>query len=153
MKYLCGLFFAAFLLGSTQASEAQFLAQDIDVERRVVAISAELRCLVCQNETIAASNADLAQDLRRELRTMVKAGKSDAEIKEFMVTRYGDFILYRPPFKPLTWFLWIGPFLLMLAGVVALFRYLRERNKIVNVRPLTDEERMRAQALIDESNP
>lgn len=141
---------ALFFVGSVLAKEAQSLAQDPVVEQRVIAISEEMRCLVCQNESLAGSHADLAQDLRRELREMIKEGKSDAEIKDFMVSRYGDFVLYRPPFKPLTWLLWIGPFLLMVAGVAALFRYLRRRGRSVETKPLTDEERARAQALLDE---
>ena len=117
----------------------------------MLSISEEMRCLVCQNESLAASRADLALDLRRELRTMIKQGKSDGEIREFMVSRYGDFVLYRPPVKPTTWLLWIGPFALMLAGVVALFIYLRRRNaEIEETGPadLTDEEYRRAETLL-----
>jgi cytochrome c-type biogenesis protein CcmH len=94
-------------------------------------------------------------DLRRELRTLIKQGKTDSEIKEFMVSRYGDFVLYRPPVKPTTWLLWAGPFGLMLLGVVALFIYLRRRNaEITDKGPagLTDEERKRAEALLKESD-
>ena len=110
-----------------------------------------MRCLVCQNESLAGSRADLAMDLRRELRGLIKQGKSDAEIREFMVSRYGDFVLYRPPVKPTTWLLWAGPFLLMLGGVVALLVYLRRRNREVGPPVLTDQESLRAEALLQES--
>jgi cytochrome c-type biogenesis protein CcmH len=84
------------------AKEAAPLAQDEVAEKRLVAISSELRCLVCQNESLAGSNAELAQDLRREIRTMILDGKSDGEIMDFMVSRYGDFVRYRPPLKGTT---------------------------------------------------
>ena len=90
---------------AAQANEAQPLAEDPVVEKRMVAISAELRCLVCQNESLAGSRADLALDLKREIRSLIKAGKSDAEIMDFMVSRYGDFVRYRPPVNPVTWLL------------------------------------------------
>ena len=100
---------AAFNLGYSK--EAAPLAQDEAVEKRMVVISEELRCLVCQNESLAASRADLAQDLRREIREQIGQGKSDAEILDFMVGRYGDFVRYRPPLKGTTLLLWFGPFL------------------------------------------
>ncbi len=153
MKYLLTLVFLLLSFGPVLAKEAESLAQDPVVEQRLIAISGEMRCLVCQNESLAGSHADLAQDLRRELRVMIKDGKTDAEIKAFMVSRYGDFVLYRPPFKPLTWMLWLGPFLLMIFGVAALLRHLRRRSRSVDMVPLTDEERERAQTLLDESNP
>jgi cytochrome c-type biogenesis protein CcmH/NrfF len=88
------------------------MAADVEIEKRMVAISEELRCLVCQNESLAGSHAELAQDLRREIRKMIAEGKSDKEILDFMVGRYGDFVRYSPPVKPTTWLLWGGPFLL-----------------------------------------
>jgi cytochrome c-type biogenesis protein CcmH len=150
VKYLFALVLVLLSIGSVQAKEAEPLAQDPVVEKRLIAISEEMRCLVCQNESLAGSHADLAQDLRRELRELIKDGKTDAEIKDFMVSRYGDFVLYRPPFKPLTWMLWVGPFLLMVVGVAALLRYLRRRGRSVETAPLTDDERAQAQALLDE---
>lgn len=150
MKYLFALVLVLFSVGAVQAKEAVALAQDPVVEQRLIAISEEMRCLVCQNESLAGSHADLAQDLRRELRELIKDGKTDAEIKDFMVSRYGDFVLYRPPFKPITWMLWVGPFLLMVAGVAALLLYLRKRGRSVETKPLTGEEHARAQALMDE---
>ena len=95
----------------SQAGEAPLLAQDPVVEQRLLLISEELRCLVCQNESLAGSRADLAVDLRREIRTLITDGKSDQDIMDFMVSRYGDFVRYRPPFKPVTWLLWLGPLL------------------------------------------
>ncbi len=136
------------------AKEASLMAEDPVVEQRLIAISEELRCLVCQNESLAGSRADLAMDLRRELRTLIKQGKTDAEIREFMVSRYGDFVLYRPPVKPTTWLLWAAPFGLMAAGLVALFMYLRRRNSEVanTATGLTDEESKRAEALLQEGD-
>lgn len=107
---------------ATFANEAQPLADDPVVEQRLNAIAEELRCLVCQNESLAGSRADLALDLRRELRGLIKAGKSDVEIKDFMVSRYGDFVLYRPPVKPKTWLLWFAPLILLLIGLLVLVR-------------------------------
>ena len=147
---LCGL---SLWAGSAVAKEAVPLAEDPVVEQRLIAISEELRCLVCQNESLAGSRADLAMDLRREVRDLIKQGKSDAEIKAFLVDRYGDFILYRPPLKPSTWLLWVGPFGLAVLGVVLLMRYLRRRElDIPDEVALTEDERKRAQALLNESD-
>ena len=104
------------LLPVSWAKEAVPVAEDPEVERRMVTLSEDLRCLVCQNETIAASRADFANDLRREIREQMKANKSDKEIVDFMVARYGDFVLYRPPVKSTTLFLWFGPFIFLLVG-------------------------------------
>ena len=127
MKYALALILALHCALSSWAGEAVPLAEDPVVEQRMIAISEELRCLVCQNESLAGSRADLAQDLRRELRTLVKANKSDAEIKEYLVSRYGDFVLYKPPFKPVTWLLWFGPLLLLVFSVSMLILHLRRR--------------------------
>ncbi len=137
------------------ANEAAPLAADPVAEKRLIKLSEELRCLVCQNQNIADSNAELAQDLRREIRGMIAAGKSDKEIIDFMVVRYGDFVLYRPPVKATTLLLWAGPLLLMLAGLVALVRYLRQRDRrVTDDAPLSAEEAQRAAALLNESrNP
>ena len=132
------------------AKEAVPLADDPVVEQRLIAISEEMRCLVCQNESLAGSRAELAQDLRRELRELIRAGRTDAEIRDFMVSRYGDFVLYRPPVKPTTILLWAGPFVLLLAGVIVLLVYLRRRNRALDRDELTDDETSRAQALLRE---
>ncbi|MES2948257.1 MAG: cytochrome c-type biogenesis protein [Pseudomonadota bacterium] len=153
MKYFYALLLVVFACGGAEAKDAVLLAEDPVVEQRLISISEELRCLVCQNESLAGSRADLAMDLRRELRTLIKQGKTDNEIKEFMVSRYGDFVLYRPPVKPTTWLLWAGPFGLMGAGLFALFVYLRRRNtEIVGTTALTDEEHKRAEALLQEGD-
>lgn len=130
------------------AKEAAPLAQDEAVEKRMVTISEELRCLVCQNESLAASRADLAQDLRREIREQIGQGKSDKEILDFMVGRYGDFVRYRPPLKGTTFLLWFGPFLLLVAGVIGLVLYLRRRGKRVVEASLSAEEQKKAEALL-----
>lgn len=147
-----GLLLALVVLVATPAfaGEATPTAEDPAVENRLIAISEELRCLVCQNESLAGSRADLAQDLRREIRNLIKQGKTDAEIMDFMVGRYGDFVRYRPPVKPSTWLLWGGPFVLMLAGIAGLVLYLRRRGARVEDRPLSDEDRKRAEALLEE---
>ena len=125
-------------------------ATDAALADRLHRFTQDLRCLVCQNESLAGSRADLAMDLRRELRELIKQGKTDDQIKEFMVSRYGDFVLYRPPVKPTTWLLWAGPFGLMVIGVFALFRYLRRRSAAMAPEVLTDEERQRVAALLQE---
>ncbi len=148
MRVLFALLLALFAASAVQSREAAPLAADPVVEARMLKISEELRCLVCQNETLAASRAELADDLRVELRRLIKDGKSDEEIMEFMVNRYGDFVRYRPPVKPTTWVLWFGPFLLLLAGVVGLVRFLKRRNRKLAAGPLSDEDRRRAEALL-----
>lgn len=117
-------------------------------EKRLAAITAELRCLVCQNESLAASQADLAKDLRREILVMIEAGKSDDEIVDFMVSRYGDFVRYRPPLKPSTWLLWSGPFLLLAGGLGGLVCVLRRQSHRAETPPLSAEERRRADRLL-----
>lgn len=151
---LTALFLALGLLaaqGNLLANEAVPLAVDPAVEQRMVEISEELRCLVCQNESLAGSRAELAQDLRREIRDMIKAGKSNDDIMTFMVDRYGDYVRYRPPMKATTWLLWFGPFLLLLGGLVTLVVYLRRRNDntLVAVEAqLTEDEQRQAAALL-----
>ena len=153
MKYLYVLILGLLVGSSALAKDAAPLADDPLVEQRLITISEELRCLVCQNESLAGSRADLALDLRRELRTLIKQGKTDSEIREFMVSRYGDFVLYRPPVKPTTWLLWAGPFGLMAVGLVGLFVYLRRRNtEVATSAGLTDEECKRADALLQEGD-
>ena len=138
----------ALFIHIAHADEATPLASDPALEQRLVSISEEMRCLVCQNESLSGSRSELAQDLRREIRDLIKQGKTDAEIRAFMVDRYGDFILYRPPVKPTTWLLWIGPFVLMFAGIVALLMYLRRRNTQVATTSLSDDENKRIDALL-----
>lgn len=110
---------------------------------------AELRCLVCQNQNLADSNAELAQDLRRKTYEMVSAGKSETEIVAYMVERYGDFVLYRPPLKGVTLFLWAGPFILLAIGLFVLLRVVRQRSRAQNGFALTDEQRAKAHQLLE----
>ncbi|CAG0929408.1 MAG: hypothetical protein EFKGCFLK_00095 [Rhodocyclaceae bacterium] len=135
-------------LGPLNAREAAPTAADVAVERRMVAISEELRCLVCQNESLAGSQADLAKDLRREIREQIQAGRSDQEILDFMVGRYGDFVRYRPPLKGATLLLWFGPFLLLIAGLAGLLMFLRRRARRVAEATLSAEERKKAEELL-----
>ncbi len=144
MKRLAALLLLALAFTTGFAKDAAPLAEDPVVEKRLIEISEEMRCLVCQNESLAGSRSDLAQDLRRELREQIKLGRSDAQIREFMVSRYGDFVLYRPPVKPITILLWSGPFLLMAVGVIVLLVYLRRRNRALGDEVLTEEENSRA---------
>lgn len=112
------------------AVEARPASDDPVLEARVQAITSELRCLVCQNQTIADSNAGLAFDLRNQVREMLAQGRTNAEIIEFMTQRYGDFVLYRPPVKASTWLLWFGPFLMAISGIVILLVVLRRRSQL-----------------------
>jgi cytochrome c-type biogenesis protein CcmH len=133
--------------GVALAAEAAPAAADPVLEKRVMAVSEELRCLVCQNQTIADSSAPLAIDLRNQVREKMQAGMSDHDIVEYMVARYGDFVRYRPPLKATTWFLWFGPLLLLVAGVFFLVRRLRARPREAQ-RELNDSERARAASLL-----
>lgn len=145
---MLSLLFAFTLSGSALGDEAQPLAEDPALEQRMLKLAEELRCLVCQNESLASSRADLAVDLRRDLREQLKAGKSDKEVIAFLTERYGDFVLYKPPVKPVTWLLWFGPFLLLLGGVGGLFVYLRRRAQRVET-SLSPEERAKMEALLN----
>ncbi len=129
------------------ANEAVPTESDPVAAARAVQLANELRCLVCQNQSIAESNAELAVDLRHQIRDQIAAGRSDDEIVDFMVTRYGDFVLYRPPFKTATLLLWVGPLLLVLAGFWTLARALRARRQ-AQAPPLTADERDRAERLL-----
>jgi cytochrome c-type biogenesis protein CcmH len=115
----------------------------------LIHISEELRCLVCQNESLASSRAELANDLREEVRKLIRDNKSDTQIKEYLVTRYGDFVLYRPEVKPLTWVLWFGPFLLLVLGVVGMALYLRQRQTEKPLKQeLSEEDRRKVQEIL-----
>ncbi len=125
------------------------MVADTEMEKRVNEIASELRCLVCQNQTIADSNAGLAVDLKNQVREMVKKGQTEKEIVDYMVTRYGDFVLYRPPVKATTYLLWAGPFLLLGIGLVVLMINLRKRAALVaDDAPLSPEESARLQTLL-----
>lgn len=109
------------------AGEAQPVGEDPKIEQRLNVLAEDLRCLVCQNETLAGSHAELAEDLRREIRGLMKQGKNDKEVVEYLVARYGDFVLYKPPFKPLTLVLWLGPLFFLLVGGIAWWTVLKRR--------------------------
>ena len=114
------------------AKEAPPASDDPATEARMLAITSELRCLVCQNQTIADSHAELAEDLRQEVRTLLRAGKSDQQVVDYMTARYGDFVLYRPTLQPKTWLLWFGPAAMMIGGGVALVLLLRRRARLAD---------------------
>ena len=149
MKFILLSTLCILNLSLSFAKDAAPLADDPVIEQRLISISEEMRCLVCQNESLAGSRSDLANDLRREIRTLIKEGKSDDQIRSFMVERYGDFVLYRPPVKPITWLLWIGPFMILLIGIAGLFMYLRRRNSAVSNIVLSDEDNKRIDALLN----
>ena len=130
------------------AGEAQPLGDDPAVEARLKHLAVELRCLVCQNQTLADSNAPLAEDLRREVREMIVKDMTDKEIVDFLVERYGDFVLYRPPLKATTTLLWVGPFVLLVVGATTLVITLRRRAQKVVDAPVTDEEHRRVEQLL-----
>lgn len=141
---------AALSAGSVAAAEAEPTAFDPIAHQRVVEVSEQLRCLVCQNQSIAESNAELAVDLRNQVIEQVKAGKTNKEIIDFMVERYGDFVLYKPPFKMTTAILWLGPLALFVIGVGAFYVNLRRRKRLVEeaVKPLSKEEQALAVDLL-----
>lgn len=151
-KTLSGFVFILLVSCSLRIVAQERVRMDVEVdpafEARFKKLSSELRCLVCQNETLADSRADLAIDLRNEILQQMKAGKTDQEIIAFLTARYGDFVLYRPPLKPTTYLLWFGPFALLILGFLFLYRYLRERAGLISDQPLTEEEHQRAEKLL-----
>jgi cytochrome c-type biogenesis protein CcmH len=152
MKYIFLIFSVLLCITIARANDASPLAEDPVVEQRLISISEEMRCLVCQNESLAGSRSDLANDLRREIRTLIKEGKSDDQIRSFMVERYGDFVLYRPPVKPLTWLLWLGPFIILFIGIFFLLAYLKRRNALASGKSLSAEDNQKIDALLNSVN-
>ncbi len=152
MRFLLILFLVLQGVIGAHAEEAAPLAEDPVVEQRLITIAEELRCLVCQNESLAGSRADLANDLRREVRILIRSGKSDAEIREYLVNRYGDFVLYRPPVKPTTWLLWFGPLLLLIGAIWLLVSVIKRNQKQKDTPVLDAEKRAKAQALLQETD-
>jgi len=147
IKQLLGVFALLAWITTLQAAIYAFEFDDPQKEQRFKQLSEELRCLVCQNQTLADSGAGLAHDLRKELYRMVNAEASDEEIKTFMVSRYGDFVLYNPPVKATTYLLWFGPFILGLFAVIILIRIIRKHGGTTN-QTLSHEEQQRAQQLL-----
>ena len=138
--------FSSFVMAQVQEEERP--SDDPVIEARLAKLSKELRCLQCQNQTLADSPAGLAADLRREIREQMKAGKSDQEIVAFLTQRYGDFILYRPRVTFTTYLLWFGPFVLLLGGLYVLFRYIKQRRDLIPEQPLSANDRRRAEELL-----
>lgn len=147
-RLLFGLCLMA-LAGMATAVDAD--ADDPVVEARLVELAKDLRCLVCQNESLAGSQAALAQDLRREIRTQIRAGKSDREVIDYLTVRYGDFVLYRPPFKPLTWLLWLGPLLFLGIGAAIWYRLVARLPVAAEVQPPPDRLADAARLLEDQT--
>ena len=152
LSYLLVLAVLLFYTFDVIAKEAVPMAKDPEMEKRVNAIASELRCLVCQNQTIADSHAELAVDLKNQVRQMVSDGKTQDDIVAYMVQRYGDFVRYRPPMEASTFLLWVGPFLLMVLGIIILFTSLRKRREVVVEAPLSAEESSRFDAIIQEQS-
>ena len=156
MNFTRGLFQALLLsatlasLPAAQAGEAAPVGEDPAIEQRMVTLASDLRCLVCQNESLAGSHAELAEDLRKEIRAQMKAGKNDKEVIEYLTTRYGDFVLYRPPFKPVTYLLWLAPLLFLTIGATIWFFVLKRRRD--NVQPEVDAQQLAAAAKLLEDN-
>lgn len=153
IKGLVIIFFLFLLIPSVGWSkEAAPVAEDPVIEKRMLALTMDLRCLVCQNESIADSRADFSNDIRREIREQIKANKTDQEIVQFLVDRYGDFVLYNPPMKPTTILLWFGPIILFIIGLGSLIIYLRRRRAQIEDVSLSQVQINRAEALLNENN-
>jgi cytochrome c-type biogenesis protein CcmH len=148
MKYLL-ILLICLLPTFSYAGEAKDLAEDPVLEQRMVKLAENLRCLVCQNESLASSRSDLAKDLRQEVREKMKQGMSDKEIVDFLVSKYGDFVLFDPPMKSYTILLWYGPFALLLIGLVGLVIQLRKRKTAIPETQLSAEQVQRAAALLN----
>ena len=133
---------------AAQVQEQDRPSDDPVIEQRLAKLSHELRCLQCQNQTLADSPAGLATDLRNEIRAQMKAGKSDEEIKTFLTQRYGDFILYKPRVTFTTYLLWFGPFVLLLGGLYVLYLYIKQRRELIPEQPLSADEHRRAEELL-----
>jgi cytochrome c-type biogenesis protein CcmH len=151
LKKLVHLLATCLLVGSLNvvAQEARPMQDNAAVEVQVQRLASQLRCLVCQNQTLADSHAELAQDLVQEIREMSAKGMTDKEIIDYLVARYGDFVRYRPPLKASTVLLWLGPFALLLSGGFGLFIQLRRRQAMVVDAPLTEEEARKVSELLN----
>jgi cytochrome c-type biogenesis protein CcmH len=151
LKKLIPLLAAGLLICSLNigAQEARPMQDNAAVEVQVQRLASQLRCLVCQNQTLADSHAELAQDLVQEIREMAAKGMTDKEIIDYLVARYGDFVRYRPPLKASTVLLWLGPFALLLAGGFGLFIQIRRRQAMVVDAPLTEEEVRKVRELLN----
>ena len=147
MRKLLVLMLSLLVINVARAADSAPAADDPQLDKRVMELAENLRCLVCQNQTIADSPAELATDLKKQIREKIKQGMSDRDIIDYMVARYGDFVLYKPPLKGSTILLWFGPLLFLAAGLTALFYRLARRRKNLRME-LSDAERERAAALL-----
>ena len=150
---LCLILFMMPTIGTAQEEsykEAIPVAENPEIEKRMLALTEDLRCLVCQNESIADSRADFSNDIRRVIRDQIKANKTDAEIIEFLVDRYGDFVLYNPPMKATTILLWFGPLIFFIFSSWFLIKYLKGRRLQIEEVNLTDADQKKASVLLDE---
>jgi cytochrome c-type biogenesis protein CcmH len=148
MKAILSILLLSFGVAAN-ANEALPKAEDPVIEERLNKMAEDLRCLVCQNESLAGSNAELAQDLRREVREQMKAGKSDPEVIAYLTERYGDFVLYRPPFKPVTYLLWIGPLIFLGLGGAIWYLTLKKRRALAET-PVDEKQLAAAAQLLDD---
>lgn len=144
------LLFALFLALPAQASFDNFDFSGDVTEKRFQNLVSKLRCLVCQNESLAGSQAELAKDLRREVYDLMMSGKNDSEVVDFLINRYGDFVLYQPPLRPSTWLLWIGPFVFFALAAFLLLRRLAKRSKMQEA-SLDETDRAKVQQLLDKT--
>ena len=157
-KLLAVLLLGLMLPLGAHAEQSRDMAQDLAehpiknpmIEKRLINLSQKLRCLVCQNESLASSHAELAEDLRREVREMMEKGMTDKQITDYLVARYGDFVLYDPPVKDTTLLLWYGPFGLVVVGLGVLFYQLRKRRRLIRATELSPEAHQRAAALLND---
>lgn len=149
MKLVYAALTACALSFPALAGEATLNAEDPVIEQRLTNLAEDLRCLVCQNESLAGSHAELAEDLRREIRAQMKAGKDDKQVIEYLTDRYGDFVLYRPPFKPVTYLLWLGPLLFLLVGGAVWLQTMKRRRAMQDT-PVDEKQLAAAAKLLDE---
>ena len=147
MRKLLVLMLSLLVINVARAADSAPAVDDPQLDKRVMELAENLRCLVCQNQTIADSPAELATDLKKQIREKMKQGMSDRDIIDYMVARYGDFVLYRPPLKGTTMLLWFGPLLFLAVGLAALFYRVTRRRKDVTAK-LSDADRARAAALL-----
>ena len=147
-SWLCVVAIIALALSVTTSAQRSI---DPALEARVKALSSELRCLVCQNQTVEDSTAPVARDMKDQVRAQLAAGKSEAEVKLYMTDRFGDFVLYKPPFKATTIVLWAGPFIALAIAGLLLVRRLRRRAFALSATPLNDIDRERARALLNDT--
>ena len=151
MKRLIVLLFISVISFPSLAGVNVYSFKDPNQEQRFKQLIEELRCLVCQNENLADSNAELATDLKNQVYTMILRGDSNEKITAYMVNRYGDFVLYRPPMKPTTYMLWIGPFILMILATIGLILFIRKRSKTIEGE-LDEHDRQRLKKLLEKEN-